>query len=115
MLFFLVVIFNKLAFIQICKHFKNLLTISSQPPAILVVKLVGKALQSFQIKNNLKSYSSVFYSSIATVYERAKIHAKHTIDKYAISGRNVLLHLFFDEQNVYISNKKIITLPLTPD
>lgn len=80
---------------------------SSQPPTILVVKLVGKALWNFQIKNNLESSSSACYSSITTVYEKEKIHTKHTIDKYAISGTNVLLHLFFDEHNVYISNKKL--------
>lgn len=31
---------------------------------------------------------------------------KHTIHKYAISGRYMLLHLFFDEQNMCISRKK---------
>lgn len=43
-----------------------------------------------------------------------KINTKHTIDKYTISCRNVLLRLFFDEQNICVSiQTNIIPTPST--
>lgn len=98
--------------IQICEHLKNPSNTTSQLPAISVVS--EKSIKKiFQVKNNLKSHSSACYSCIAILHKREKVHTKHTMGKYATSGRNVLLHLFFVEQNICVSIQTII-IPVPP-